>query len=180
MSSRPFYEQLPIAPSFVGARAQRLANLISGQGDALLKAADLIVPSRCTSIVLYLDHNGPASLVEIARALDEQHQLTAHRAKQLEDLSIITRKPDPDDQRRRTFHLTQKGKDEAKGIEARCRQAITIFEAIGGEIGCDLNELLDRAYDVLEQRPLTDRVFDKPNVRDDKKKKLKQKNLEAE
>lgn len=180
MSNRPFYEQLPIASSFTGARAQRLAGIISEQGDALLEAAGSVTPARCVSIILFLDHNGPSSLVEIARALNEQHQLTAHRVKQLEALSIVTRKPDPNDQRRRTFHLTQKGRDEVKRVETSCHQASDIFEAISDEIGFDLNKLLDRAYEVLDQRPMTDRVLDQPNVFGNSRKILNQANLEAE
>lgn len=158
MPNRTFYEQLPIASSFTGARAQRLASLISEQGDAFLEAAGLVTPARCVSTILYLDHNGPASLVEIARALDEQHQLTAHRAKQLENLSIVTREADPNDQRRRTFHLTRKGKGEAKRVEARCRQAIDVFEDVSQEIGFDLNRVLDLAYEALKRRSMTGRT----------------------
>jgi len=158
MPNRPFYEQLSIAPAFVGARAQRLASLIGEQGDALLENVGSVIPARCISTIIYLDKNGPSSLVEIARALNEQHQLTAHRAKQLERLSIVTRKPDANDKRRRTFQLTQKGRDEAKRVEANCHLAIDIFDTISDEIGLDLNMALDRAYAVLKHRPLIDRA----------------------
>lgn len=160
LPNSPFFEQLSVAQAFAGARAFRLANLIGEQGEALLEKADLVIPARCISLVLFLDQNGPASLVEIARALDEQHQLTAHRAKQLESLSIVTRKQDVNDKRRRTFHLTQKGKGEAKQVEAVCRQGVDIFEGLSEEMGFDLNMVLNRAYALLQQRPLINRVVE--------------------
>lgn len=160
LPNSPFFEQLSVAPAFVGARAFRLANLIGEQGQALLKNADLVIPVQCISLVLFLDQNGPASLVEIARALDEQHQLTAHRAKQLESLSLVTRKQDANDKRRRTFHLTQKGKGEAKKVEAVCRQGADVFESLSEEIGSDLNMVLNKAYALLQQRSLVNRAME--------------------
>ncbi|MEP0449031.1 hypothetical protein [Parasphingorhabdus sp.] len=160
LSNSPFFEQLSVAPAFVGARAFRLANLISEQVQAFLKNADLVIPTQCVSLVLFLDKNGPASLVEIARALDEQHQLTAHRAKQLESLSLVRRKQDANDKRRRTFHLTQKGRVEAEKVEAVCRQGVEIFEDLSEELGCDLNRVLNSAHALLQQRPVVSRAIE--------------------
>ncbi|MEO9634217.1 MAG: hypothetical protein ABJF89_05310 [Parasphingorhabdus sp.] len=99
-------------------------------------------------------------MVEIARALDEQHQLTAHRAKQLESLSLVRRKQDANDKRRRTFHLTQKGRVEAEKVEAVCRQGVEIFEDLSEELGCDLNRVLNSAHALLQQRPVVSRAIE--------------------
>jgi len=149
---------LPVQSAFLGARLQRLANLISEQGNQFFANAGSVTPIHCVSTLLFLNSDGPASLMEIARAFDDQHQLTAHRIKQLEKLSLIIRKDDPNDKRRRTFHLTEKGKVEAKIIEKKCEQASLVFERLNEELGVNLTNALDLAYDALSEKSIEGRV----------------------
>ncbi|MFK7842702.1 MAG: hypothetical protein AB8B54_10590 [Sphingorhabdus sp.] len=157
-AKRPFYEELSLGKAFVGARALRLTDQIGRQGDAFFQNAGLMTPSRATSTILFIAHNGPSSLVEIARALGEQHQLTAQRTTLLEGLSIIKRKPDPNDQRRKTFHLTKRGMAEVSLIEERCRKAIGVFDDLNQELGFDLGAMLDAAEQALSRRPMIERL----------------------
>ncbi len=158
MKKRPFYELLSFDEAFVGARALSLTDLIGKQGDEFFQDAGLTTPSRTTSTILFIDHNGPSSLVEIARALGEQHQLTAQRTTLLEGLSIIKRKPDPNDQRRKTFHLTKRGAAEVALIEERCREAIGVFDDLNKELGFNLGAALDAAQKALSQRSMMERL----------------------
>lgn len=155
---RPYYERLAIDEAFVGARAARLTNIIGEQGDEFFEAAGLTVPSRASSTILFINKNGPSSLVEIARALDEQHQLTAQRTQLLEKISIVVRKPDPNDRRRKTFHLTKHGAAEVALIERRCRQAIRIFDALNQELGFNLSAALDAAHNCLLKKSMMERL----------------------
>ncbi len=158
----PFYERLSISEAFVGARALRLTDIIGKQGDDFFREAGLVAPSRAISTILFIDHNGPSSLVEIAKALGEQHQLTAQRTTLLEDLLIVTRKPDPNDQRRKTFHLTDRGLREASLIEERCREAIEVFNDLNKELGFDMSAALEMGRKALAQRSLLERHRAKP------------------
>lgn len=162
MQNVPFYSKLPFQSAFVGARAQRLANLLDQQGSAFFDAAGSQTPIRCTSLILFLSVNGPASLVEIARAMGDDHQLTAHRMIQLESLSLVNRKPDPNDKRRRTFHLTGKGRTEAALLEERCRQSEHIFKRLNAELGFNLAEALDAAFDALSETSVGERSDKEP------------------
>lgn len=156
----PFYTRLPCGAAFLGARAQRFAELISKQGDDFFRAAGIDVPVRTVSTVLYLRHEGPSSLVQIARALSEPHQVTAKRMATLESLSMVSCKADADDKRRRLFRLTRKGKRESTLIEARCEDAMQIFEKLNLELELNVGAALDAAYDALARRSMLARSND--------------------
>lgn len=154
----PFYAQLAIGASFIGARAQRLADLISEQGDEYFQSAGIVIPARSVSTVLYLRHNGPSSLVQIAKALHEPHQVTAKRTLLLEKLSMLTCKADPDDRRRRIFRLSRKGNRESALIEQRCNEALQVFENLNRELSLHLGEALDAAYEALSRKSMSARA----------------------
>ncbi|MEL7198205.1 MAG: hypothetical protein AAGL10_07800 [Pseudomonadota bacterium] len=156
-NKRPFYKRLPYDQAFIGARAMRLSNIIARQGDEYYEGAGLTVPSRTTSTILFIGNNGPSSLVEIARALGEQHQLTAQRTALLEDLSILQRKSDPNDQRRKLFELTKRGAAEAAFAEDLCRKVMDVLDDLNNELGFDLGEALDAAYRALSRKSLIER-----------------------
>lgn len=154
---KPFYQDLAIGSAFLGARAQRLADLLSQQGDEFFRAAGIVIPVRTVSIVLYLRQFGPSSLVQIAAALDEPHQVTAKRTAQLEKLSMLSREDDPHDKRRKFFRLTRRGSHETKRIEARCKHALAIFEDINRELDVHLGDALDAAYVALTRSSMLSR-----------------------
>ncbi len=158
MTAEPFYFKLPYQGAFIGARAQRLANLVSEQGESFFRSAGSVTPVRCVSALLYLGANGPASVVEIARALGEQHQLTAHRMDQLEKLSLVRREPDASDRRRKTYHLTRRGNRETGLIKERCERAVEVFARLDEEIGFKLSEMLDAAFTALSEKSIEDRT----------------------
>ncbi len=150
----PFYTRLPYGDAFLGGRAQRLADLISQQGDELFRSAGIAVPVRCASTLLYLRQDGPSSLVQIAKALDESHQLTAKRMALLDTLSLVSCEDDPNDRRRRIFALTRKGKREARLVQARCELAQKIFEQLNRELAVQLGDALDAAWAALTEKSM--------------------------
>ena len=159
MSSRlPFFLELPNHAAFLGARAQRLADLIGNQGDVFLRAGGVSVPVRSVSTLLYLHRHGPASLVQIAKALGEPHQLTSQRTTVLSGLSMISTRADKKDRRRRLFALTAKGRREAERVDARCDDAVLAFDDLNRELAVDLAEVLDLAYDALNHRSMSERA----------------------
>ena len=154
----PFYAQLPFGSAFLGARAQRLADLISDQGDKFFQTAGIVVPVRAVSTILYLKRNGPSSLVQIAKALNESHQLTAKRTSLLETLSMVSCRADPNDKRRRVFKLTRKGRRESELVEARCGDALRVFEGLNRELCLHLGDALDSAYAALTRKSMLART----------------------
>ncbi|MEM9385181.1 MAG: hypothetical protein AAGA68_08990 [Pseudomonadota bacterium] len=160
MQSHPFFLELPTGEAFVGARAQRLADLIAQQGDEFLQAAGITIPVRSVSTLLYLHQEGPSSLVEIARALNEPHQLTAQRTSRLSSLSMLSSRADTKDRRRRMFSLTPKGKREATKVQARCKEALVVFDNLNSELNVNVARLLDAAYDALLTRSMLARSTD--------------------
>ncbi|MEO0576221.1 MAG: MarR family transcriptional regulator [Pseudomonadota bacterium] len=160
MTHLPFYLTLPFESAFVGARLQRLADLLETQGNAFFEAGGSATPARCASSVLFLDANGPASLVEIARAMKQDHQLTAHRIRQLSELGFVARKVDPHDSRKKILSLTRKGKAQADLLIERCQQAAQVFERLNVELGFNLAEALDAAFAALERKTIDERYSD--------------------
>lgn len=155
--SIPFYMGLTIGPAFLGARAQRLADLISDQGDAFFREAGIVIPVRTVSTVLYLRQQGPSSLVQIAAALGEPHQVTAKRTARLQALSMVSCKVDPNDKRRKLFRLTRKGNRESDLIDERCKDAIRIFETLNRDLNLHLGHALDAAHAALSRQPMVSR-----------------------
>ncbi len=151
---QPFYLQLPIGEAFLGARVQRLADLLSKQGDAFFQQAGIAAPARTVSTLLCLRHRGPSSLVQIAHALNESHQLTAQRTSMLRSLVLVSCRADPKDKRRRVFALTAKGKREAESVEARCKDALRVFESLNRELDVHLGNALDAAFAALTKRSM--------------------------
>lgn len=150
--------QLPIGSAFLGARAQRLVDVIAQQGGEFLQAGGIDVPVRAVSTLLYIHHSGPSSLVQIAKAQHESHQLTAQRISLLQQLSMLAGRVDAKDRRRRLFELTNKGKRQAVRVEARCAEAATVFEDLNGELSVDLGRVLDAAFVALVEKPMLSRV----------------------
>lgn len=155
--SVPFYSKLSIGSAFLGARTQRLANLVSSQGDEFFRAAGIVVPAQAVSTLLLLREYGPSSLVEVAAALNEPHQVTAKRTAQLQGLSMLTCKQDPNDGRRKLFRLTRKGNVESELVEARCKDALRVFEGLNRELDIQLGDALDAAYDALARNSMLSR-----------------------
>ncbi len=99
-------------------------------------------------------------MLERAKAQNESHQLTAKRTLLLESLSMVSCNADANDKRRRIFALTRKGKRESKLVEARCEDALQVFEELNRELDLHLGDALDSAYDALLQSSMLTRSSD--------------------
>lgn len=148
----------PLRGAFIANTLERLAALIVGQGDNLLRDANLTFPSRATSTVLLLGENARMSAAELAKALVQPHQLVTQRVDMLIELGIVSRDTDPQDARRKTLVLTSKGKREYGRLKAHLALADTAFAALFAEIGCDLAGAALLAIAALERSPLQERA----------------------
>lgn len=148
-----------LRPAFVAHLAERLTDTICASTQALADDAGLSAPSRTHSVLLRLE-SGPASLVEMARADGQSHQLLSSRLKPLEEKGLIERIADPKDARRRPYSLTPSGRAEAVAIRAAIVAHARALEDLFAETGVDLVDALDRTIEALRYKSLQDRIAD--------------------
>ena len=153
-----FLDSHPLRGAFVANTLERLASQIMEQGNALLRDAGLDFPSRAASTVLLLGEQARISAADLAKALDQPHQLVTQRVDLLIELGIVSRAGDPGDARRRILVLTSKGKRQFKALKARLTLAEAAFAALSAEIGCDLADATRGAIAALGRSSVLDRV----------------------
>ncbi|WP_370336635.1 winged helix DNA-binding protein [Parvularcula marina] len=136
----------------------RLVDLIALQGGELLREAEITIPARAVACTLFVGDNEQVSLADIAKALDEAHQLTAHRVDNLIQLGLMESGADPNDRRRKILSLTRKGKAQYQLLLARLSQIEQAFTDLYTEIGYDLPSILEDAIAALDRTPLPERI----------------------
>ena len=152
------FENHPLQGAFVSHCLNALSDLIADQGQEMLCAADITVPSRAVSIVLIVSERGEISAADIAQALDQPHQLVTQRVDLLVKLGMLERAIDPQDKRRKTLLLTPIGETQTARLVKRLEQASSAFAALFAEIECDLVEMSNKAAEALERTPLLARI----------------------
>ena len=62
-------------------------------------------------ILARLDHGGAMAATDLAALERISHQAIANAARELEEMSLVSRSPDPDDRRRTLVTLTDRGRE---------------------------------------------------------------------
>ena len=153
-----FLDSHPLRGAFVANTLERLAGLIVEQGDGLFRDAGLSFPARAASTVLLLGERTRLSAADLAKTLDQPHQLVTQRVNLLIELGIVSRAGDSSDARRWILVLTAQGKREYEGLKTSLARADTAFAALSAEIGCNLADLAVSAIAALERSSVRDRV----------------------
>tara|TARA_R110002124_G_scaffold215362_3_gene381307 strand:+ start:287 stop:808 length:522 start_codon:yes stop_codon:yes gene_type:complete len=148
----------PLRGAFVANSFIQLSDLIASQGEAMLRDADLDVPSRAVSILLMIGERGEISAADIAGLLQQPHQLVTQRADLLVDLGLIERRNDPQDGRRKILVLTDRGADQFQRLTVRLAEVAEVFAALFAEIDCDLAAMASRAIAALNRSPILERI----------------------
>jgi len=152
-----FIESHPLAGAFLGHQMQRLVDLIVTQGDALLTEGGVSTPARASSTLLLLDERGPLSAADIARELDQPHQLATQRIDMLIAMGVLNRVADPKDGRRKILVLTKEGEAEIKNLRQYLERADEVFEGLYKDIGLNLSEAALAAIAALTASSLSER-----------------------
>jgi DNA-binding MarR family transcriptional regulator len=165
MAQASFVDTHDRRDAFVANMLDRLVGRIVEQGDELLRHAGVVIPSRSSSILLLLGEARNLSAADLARLLDQPHQLVTQRTDLLIALGVVARVDDRRDARRKVLRLTAKGRRELGKLNAVLVDAQEAISALYREIGCDLFDAAARAMDALDRAPLQQRIEARPHAR---------------
>ncbi|QTC86752.1 MarR family winged helix-turn-helix transcriptional regulator [Brevundimonas pondensis] len=143
--------------TFLGRLSEQLSELIEQQSAEVFKRAGLIIPVKSSSLMAAVARLGPASVADLGRALDRSHQLIQQKIPKLVTLGLVTRQPDPEDQRVNLIAITERGCEQLALLDSLDGE----FERAYAEMERDAGPVFDgikRAIQSLQTRPLLERM----------------------
>lgn len=143
--------------TFLGRLSEQLSELIEQQSAEVFRRAGIIIPVKSSSLLGAIGTLGPVSVADLVRALDRSHQLIQQKMPKLLALGLISRRPDPDDQRVILIEITDRGREQLAlldRLDPEFDRAYAEMEADAGPVFDGIN----RAIRSLKSRPLIDRM----------------------
>jgi DNA-binding MarR family transcriptional regulator len=144
--------------TFLGRLSEQLSELIEQQSAEVFKRAGIVIPVKSSSLLGAIATLGPVSVADLVRALDRSHQLIQQKMPKLLTLGLVSRRPDPDDQRVNLIEITDKGREQLAlldGLDSQFERAYAEMEEDAGPV----IEGIKRAIISLKSRPLIDRMI---------------------
>ena len=143
--------------TFLGRLSEQLSDLIEQQSAEVFKRAGLVLPVKSSSLLVAIATLGPVSVADLVRALDRSHQLIQQKVPKLVKLGLVTRQPDPDDQRVTLIEITDSGREQLGLLESLDGEFIRAYAEMEDEAG-PVFDSINRAILSLKSRPLIDRM----------------------
>jgi DNA-binding MarR family transcriptional regulator len=146
-----------LSRTFLGRLSEQLSELIEQQSAEVFKRAGLVIPVKSSSLLGAIATLGPVSVSDLVRALNRSHQLIQQKMPKLVTLGLVTRRPDPADQRIILIEITDKGREQLVLLDGLARA----FDRAYAEMEEDAGPVFDginRAINALKSRPLIDRI----------------------
>lgn len=143
--------------ALLGKRAEDLSNLIEEQSQPIFDSLSIIVPIKSCSTLLSLFELQQASVTDLARQLDQSHQLVKQKLPKLLKLEVIQQSPDKEDKRRTLYSLTPEGLVQSKKIKEYLKQSEKLVDSISQDIGIDIFDAIDKAIKTMKERSLLER-----------------------
>lgn len=143
--------------TFLGRLSEQLSELIEQQSAEVFQRAGIVIPVKSSSLLGAIATLGPVSVADLVRALDRSHQLIQQKMPKLMTLGLVSRRPDPDDQRVILIELTDRGREQLAlldGLDPEFERAYAEMEADAGPVF----DGIKRAITSLKSRPLIDRM----------------------
>ena len=143
--------------TFLGRLSEQLSELIEQQSAEVFERAGLVIPVKSSSLMGAIATLGPVSVADLVRALNRSHQLIQQKMPKLLKLGLVSRRPDPDDQRVVLIELTDKGREQLAlldSLDAEFERAYAEMEEDAGPVF----DAISRAIASLKDRPLIDRM----------------------
>lgn len=153
--------QSTLAQSFVGKQADDLGQLISEQIKPIYQSLGIIVPVKSCSIIHALSASEQATVTELAKTLNQSHQLVKQKLPRLLKLDLIESSEDPDDKRRVLYRLTVEGVAQAERLSQH--SMTQVYAELSAEINADLYQVLSAAIKGLKQKDLLSRFNQQKN-----------------
>lgn len=141
--------------TFVGKAAEDLGQLIGEQIKPVYQSIGVIVPVKSCSIIHALEGVKHATLTELAKQLQQSHQLVKQKIPKLLDLKLIVVAQDPSDKRRQQYRLTDLGRKQAQLLQEHSMQAV--YQSLSDEINADIFQVLNAAISGLKAKDLLSR-----------------------
>ena len=143
--------------TFLGLMSERLSDLIEQQSAEVFARAGLVIPVKSCSLLTAIESEGPASIADLMRVLDRSHQLIQQKLPKLVKLDLVTRRPDPDDQRARLIEITARGREQLALLKTLSPQFDRAYSEIEEDAGPAFDTIV-RTIESLESRPLSERM----------------------
>ena len=143
--------------TYLGRLSEQLSELIEQQSAEVFKRAGLVIPVKSSSLMYAIAMLGPVSIADLVRALGRSHQLIQQKIPKLVTLGLVTRQPDPDDQRVVLIQVTDRGREQLALLDSLDGE----FERAYAEMEQDAGPVFDtikRAIQSLQARPLAERM----------------------
>jgi len=143
--------------TYLGRLSEQLSELIEQQSAEVFKRAGLVIPVKSSSLLSAIAMLGPVSVADLGRALDRSHQLLQQKIPKLVTLGLVSRQPDPADQRVNLIAITERGRDQLALLDS----LDGAFERAYAEMEQDAGPVFDaikRAIQSLQARPLAARM----------------------
>ncbi len=150
----------PLKRVFVGATLEQLLKLMTEQGDEILAEAGVTFPPRAAPTVLLLMKGGPKTAADLAKELDQPHQLVTQRVEALIASGVVARTVDPSDARRKILIITDAGSDQLLRLSECLEKIENAYVTLFDELGCDVAAIAIDMFDELTRRSLRDRIAD--------------------
>jgi DNA-binding MarR family transcriptional regulator len=143
--------------TFLGRLSEQLSELIEQQSAEVFSRAGIVIPVKSSSLLGAIAMLGPVSVAELVRALDRSHQLIQQKMPKLLALGLVSRRPNPDDQRVILIEITDKGREQLALLDELSPKFDRAYAEIEETAG-PVFDAIKCAVAALKSRPLIDRI----------------------
>jgi DNA-binding MarR family transcriptional regulator len=143
--------------TFLGRLSEQLSELIEQQSAEVFSRAGIVIPVKSSSLLSAIAMLGPVSVAELVRALDRSHQLIQQKIPKLLTLGLVSRRPNPDDQRVILIAITDKGRQQLALLDELSPEFDRAYAEIE-EVAGPVFDAIKCAIAALKSRPLIDRI----------------------
>ncbi len=150
-----------LSRTFLGRLSEQLSDLIEQQSAEVFRRAGLVLPVKSSSLLTAIATLGPVSVSDLVRALNRSHQLIQQKVPKLLALDLVTRRPDPADQRAILIEITDKGREQLALLDRLAPEFERAYAEIEEDAG-PVFDAMDRAIQALKARPLIERMDKNP------------------
>jgi DNA-binding MarR family transcriptional regulator len=143
--------------TFLGRLSEQLSELIEQQSAEVFSRAGIVIPVKSSSLLGAIAMLGPVSVAELVRALDRSHQLIQQKMPKLLALGLVSRRPNPDDQRVILIEITDKGRAQLALLDELSPEFDRAYAEIEEAAG-PVFDAIKCTIAALKSRPLIDRI----------------------